>query len=101
MSDKVLLSVVISPSIEDAFVDLLLEHDVVSGFTSFAVNGHGVSAHSLSPAEKVAGHQRQLLFQTYLLQQQAHQLIDSIKQHFAGSGIHYWMTPVIDAGRVA
>ncbi len=101
MADNVLLSIVISPSIEDAFVDLLLEHDAVSGFTSFAVNGHGVSVHSLTPAEQVAGHQRQRLFQTYLPQPQAHELIDNLKQHFAGSGIHYWMIPLVGAGRVA
>ncbi len=100
MCNKVLLSIVITPSIEDAFVDLLLEHDAVKGFTSVTVNGHGVSAHSLSPAEKVVGYQRQLLFQTYLSQQNVQELINSIKQHFSDSGIHYWLTPVINTGQI-
>lgn len=100
MSNQVLLSLVVSPMVEDAVIDLLLEHDGVSGFTSYPINGHGASIHSLSPAEQVSGRQRQILFQTYLQSEQMDNLINSLKQSFSGSGIHYWVVPLHAAGRV-
>lgn len=100
MSEKVLLSMVVSPMVEDAVIDLLLEHEGVSGFTSFPINGHGASIHSLSPAEQVSGRQRQVLFQTYLQSVQMDDLIVSLKQNFSGSGIHYWAVPLHASGRI-
>lgn len=100
MSDKVLLSLVVSPLIEDAVVDQFLEHDAVSGFTSYPINGHGASIHSLSPAEQVSGRQRQILFQTYMTQPEVEALLSQLQDTFSGSGIHYWVTPLITAGRI-
>lgn len=100
MSDKVLLSLVVSPLIEDAVVDLLLEHDTVSGFTSYPINGHGASIHSLSPAEQVSGRQRQILFQSYVTQAAVEALLSQLQTTFSGSGIHYWITPLMAAGRI-
>ena len=100
MSNQVLLSLVVSPMVEDAVIDLLLEHGGVSGFTSYPINGHGASIHSLSPAEQVSGRQRQILFQTYLQSVQMDNLIASLKQTFSGSGIHYWVVPLHAAGRI-
>ena len=100
MSDKVLLSLVISPMIEDAMVDLLLESDSISGFTSFPIYGHGASIHSLSPAEQVSGRQKQILFQTHLQGMYVDELITQLKQTFVRSGIHYWVVPLQVAGRI-
>jgi len=100
MPEKVLLSLVVSPMVEDAVVDLLLENEAVSGFTSYAINGHGVSIHSLSPAEQVSGRQRQILFQTYLPSEQLDGLITQLSSTFSGSGIHYWVVPLLDSGRI-
>lgn len=100
MSEKALLSLVVSPMIEDAIVDLLLEHDGVSGFTSYPINGHGASIHSLTPAEQVTGRQRQILFQTYLDSAQINDVILQLEKAFSGSGIHYWVMPLLSAGRI-
>lgn len=97
---KVLLSLVVSPMIEDAMVDQLLEHEAVSGFTSYPINGHGASIHSLTPAEQVSGRQRQILFQTYLVSDQVDGVIKQLKEEFSGSGIHYWVVPLLDSGRI-
>ena len=86
--------------IEDAMVDLLLESDSISGFTSFPIYGHGASIHSLSPAEQVSGRQQQILFQTYLQDVYVDEVITQLKQAFAGSGIHYWIVPLQAAGRI-
>lgn len=100
LSNRFLLSLVVSPMVEDAVIDLLLEDKGVSGFTSYPINGHGASVHSLSPAEQVSGRQRQILFQTYLQSEQMNALIASLKHSFSGGGIHYWVVPLHAAGRI-
>ncbi len=99
-ANNVLLSLVVPPLLEDTLVDLLLEHNTVNGFTSHPINGHGISLHSLTPAEKVSGRQRQILFQTYLASEYCDELITNLNSHLPDSGIHYWVTPVIKAGRI-
>ena len=97
---QALLSLVVSPAIEDAMVDWLLERPEVSGFTSFPIHGHGASPRSMTLAEQVAGRRRQVLFQTHLPQAQAEALIPGLKQAFAGSGMHYWLLPLAAAGHL-
>ncbi len=100
MSEHVLLSLVVSPMIEDAIVDFLLAHEAVDGFTSYPVNGHGVSAHAMTPAEQVSGRQRQVEFKTYLGRDEVDGLMEGLKEDFSGSGIHYWVVPIVAVGRI-
>jgi len=99
-TQQTLLSIVVSPSVEDSLVDWLLEVDDVTGFTSFPVNGHGSSVHSMNLSEQVAGSRRKILFQTYLSQSQALQILDKMKQDFDNCGIHYWLTPLSAGGHL-
>ncbi len=92
---EVLLTLVLSPALSDALVDWLLEQSEVKGFISLPVNGHGGSEHAMSAAEKVAGYCRGWMVQTHLPQKQAYLLLKRLEQQFAGSDIHYWMTPLI------
>jgi hypothetical protein len=100
METQVLLSLVISPEVEDALVDWLLEQEQISGFTSLQVSGHGASPHSMSPAEQVAGRRNEVMFQSYLPELDAVALIKALEETFAGSGMHYWLTPVITSGHL-
>ncbi len=100
MENAVLLSLVISPDVEDAMVDWLLAQDQISGFTSLQVSGHGTSQHSMSVAEQVVGRRRQVMFQTYLSEVDAVALIKGLEENFAGSGMHYWLSPVITSGHL-
>jgi hypothetical protein len=100
MEATVLLSLVISPDVEDAIVDWLLEQEQISGFTSLQVSGHGTSPHSMSVAEQVVGRRRQVMFQTYMVEVDAITLIKGLEESFAGSGMHYWLTPVITSGHL-
>ena len=98
--DKVLVSLVVSPLIKDAMVDQLLTAEVVSGFSSYPINGHGTSLASLTPAEQVTGQQRQIMFQIHLAQDHVDPLLSQLTTAFSGSGIHYWVMPVQDAGHI-
>lgn len=100
MESLSLISIVVSTAIEDTIVDWLLEREEIPGFTSLPISGHGSSIRSLTMQEQVAGRKRQVLFQIYLSTQQAQTIIEALKQEFPGSGIHYWVVPVSDAGRL-
>jgi len=99
-TDQTLLSLVVSPMVEDTLVDWLLARDEVPGFTSSPANGHGSSIHSMSLAEQVSGRRRQVLFQLHLTQAQAETVIAELQRDFGDSGMHYWLTPVVASGHL-
>ncbi|MBW6454064.1 MAG: DUF3240 family protein, partial [Methyloprofundus sp.] len=47
-----------------------------------------------------AGTQRQIRFQMYIPEQKLNGLIAALKRDFSGSGIHYWVMPVLDSGYI-
>ena len=100
MSETCLFNLVVTPEVEDAVTDWLLECDEVAGFSSHTISGHGSSVHAMSLSEQVAGKRRQVLFQFYLSQSDARELLKRIKHDFRGSGMHFWLLPVLDSGHV-
>ena len=95
-----LFNLVVTPQVEDAVTDWLLERDEVVGFSSYPISGHGSSPHAMSLREQVAGKRRQILFQFYLPVDDAKELLEAVKQDFRGSGMHFWLVPVLDSGHV-
>jgi hypothetical protein len=51
-------------------------------------------------AEQVAGRRRQILFQLYLPYSEARALLEALKRDFHGSGMHFWLLPLLDSGYV-
>lgn len=98
--NECLLVLIITPSIENALVEWLLERDDVDGFSNIAISGHGASAHALTTAEQVAGRSRQVMFSMHLSEPVANQLIAAARSAFRGSGMHYWITPVLATGHI-
>lgn len=99
-TDQTLLSLVVSPLVEDTLVDWLLARDDVPGFTSFPASGHGSSVHAMSLAEQVSGRRRQVVFQLRLTRPQSESLISGLQQNFGNSGMHFWLTPVLACGHL-
>lgn len=100
MSETCLFNLVVTPEVEDAITDWLLERAEVAGFSSHPISGHGSSLHAMSLAEQVAGKRRQVLFQFYLPVADAHMLLEAVRRDFRGSGMHFWLLPVLDHGHV-
>lgn len=94
-----LLTVLVAPAIEDAVVDWLLEQDV-AGFTSMPVHGHGASPSSMALAEQVSGRSRRVMFLVHLECDAARAVTATLAAEFEGSGIHYWLTPVLEGGHL-
>lgn len=97
--DTCLLTVIVAPAIEDAVVDWLLEQDV-AGFTSMPVRGHGASPRSMALGEQVTGRSHRVMFQAHLDCDAARALAATLAREFEGSGIHYWLTPVLEGGHL-
>lgn len=100
MNEHCLVSLVVTPEVEAPVTDWLLARENVRGFTSFPIAGHGTSIHSMSLAEQVAGKRRQIMFQLHLPIADGMSLIAAIKSAFSGSGMHYWLSPVLEAGHM-
>jgi hypothetical protein len=85
---------------EEAMVDCLLDMEIAQGFISFPVNGHHHNSQDLSLVEQVIGRQRRIRFQIHVDKKNLAALLSRIKTEFSGSGIQYWITPVIEHGEI-
>jgi len=93
-----LVTLNIPPSLEEMMVDSLLLLEAEHGFTSFPVSAHHHDNKGLSLAEQVTGRQRRIRFQMYVPVQELPALLEQLRQEFSGSGIQYWVLPVIENG---
>ena len=100
MTDRSLLTLIVPVSLEEVLVDWLLENAPEHGFCSFPVNGHSASHRGLTVAEQVSGRKRQMRFEVHAPDAEAQSLVEGLKQQFPGVGMHYWLTPLRDAGQV-
>lgn len=95
-----LLTLFVPPSIEETLVDWLLEHASIEGFSSAEAFGHGARQNGMSLLEQVTGRQRRVQFLIHLKRDQAERILDELRSTFAGVGLHYFLTPLLDAGRL-
>jgi len=100
MNENCLLNLVVSPQAESAVTDWLLARDDIPGFSTLAIAGHGSSEHAMTLAEQVAGKRRQVMFKLLLPCADANRVLEAIQRQFAGSGMHYWLQPVIASGHL-
>ncbi|MEE9337210.1 MAG: DUF3240 family protein [Methylococcaceae bacterium] len=85
-------------SLEEAIVDCLLTFEAEQGFSSVPINAHDHRNEGLSLAEQVTGRQQRIRFQMTIEKQDLTTLINRLKTNFSGSGINYWVTPIVDKG---
>jgi len=95
-----MLNLICPPSLEAAIVEWLLEQGDIPGFSSLPIAGHGSSEHSMTLAEQVTGRSRRVMFLIQLPQPVAERVLDDLASAFHGSGLHFWLTPVIRAGHL-
>ena len=99
MSACFLLTLIVPPGLEEPLVDWLLELESAYGFSSFPVSGHSSRQEGLTLAEQVIGRKRQVRFEIALPEGEWRPLIERLRHDFAGTGIHYWVTPLLERGR--
>lgn len=95
-----LVTLNVPPALEEVIVDCLLTFEFEHGFSSLGVNAHDHKNEGLSLAEQVSGRQKRVRFQMYIAQQHLALLLARLKAEFSGSGLHYWVLPVIESGYI-
>lgn len=96
------LTIVLPRSLEENLVDHLLQHpELVAGFTTTQVEGHGQAVPLRGTAEEVRGRSRRVQVQIVLNGADARTLVDHLKAELPNPEVAYWMLPVLDFGRFA
>lgn len=95
-----LLNIISLPTVEDALIDWLLERSDITGFSSVEVNGHGSSVAGLSLLEQVVGHQKHVQFIVHTDTEVSARMIEQLRQKFPDAGLHYFLVPLLEAGKI-
>jgi hypothetical protein len=96
----VLLVLIAPPELEEPLIDWLLERDAISGFTGLPAYGHSRNHGRYSLLEQVSGRQRRAIFQVQAETDEAQSLLGALRTEFSGTGLHYWVLPLIEAGHL-
>ncbi len=96
------LTLVCHKSMEERLVDHLLSHpEWVGGFSVNQIDGHSLKEKLPSMLEQVRGRSQRLEIRCVMNLQDARALIEHLKSLEANNEIAYWLTPVIEFGRLA
>jgi hypothetical protein len=88
-------------AIEEKLLDLLLMSPNMTVFTSTATSAHGLAHVALGQTEQVLGRAHATEIQVIFTAADQAALLEVLRQQFAGAGLRYWVTPVIEAGEIA
>jgi hypothetical protein len=100
MSD-LCLTLLCPPALEERVLDTLLMIPEIVLFSSSRAAVHGVHPERLSASEQVLGLAVMTQIQALLHEADRTRLLARLKDSFAGTGLRYWLTPVIETGEFA
>lgn len=95
------LTLICPPAVEEKLLDLLLLSPNATVFTSTATAAHGLAHEYLDQTERVLGRARATEIQVIFAAADKSALLEAIRQQFAGAGLRYWVTTVVEAGEIA
>ena len=91
-------SLLCPPAVEEKLLDALLLRYADELFTSVPTFAHGVAHGALSSSEQVLGRASNVLVQILLSRPEWVELRGVLASEFAGTGIRWWLTPVLEEG---
>ena len=94
------LTLLCPPAIEEKLLDLLLLSPNATVFTSAPIAAHGLAHENLDQTEQVMGRARATEIQVLIAAADKTTLLEHIRQQFAGTGLRYWVTTVVEAGEI-
>lgn len=98
---EILLTLIVPADVARQVEDLLLEHpELVSGFTSRPVAGHGSAVQLVEPAELVSGHSPRMQVQTVGEESRMQAVLALLRDRLPHANIFYWLMPVLESGRI-
>lgn len=97
-----LLTLVFPLSLEEEVIGLLLEHPQwASRFVCFRADGHGQAMPLSGSAELVRGRTPRLIVQMIVVRGEVHTLLAELRQSVASPEVAYWLTDLVEWGRLA
>ncbi len=97
---KFCLTLLSPPSIEEKLLDLLLDAVGNEVFTSVPAFSHGLSHSRLSNEEQVMGRSASAQFQIIVTEQEMTALLQRMRDEFRGTGLRYWVSPLVTEGEI-
>lgn len=94
------LTILCPPAVEEKLLDLLLLLPAAAVFTSAPTAAHGLAFGNLNQTEQVLGRAFATQVQVVIPIADKINLLGSIQTQFAGAGLRYWISPVIEAGEI-
>jgi len=95
------LTLLCPSAVEEKLLDLLLMSPDLKLFTSAPIAAHGLSFGGFNQTEQVLGRAFATQVQVLLDADDKTALLENIREQFSGTGLRYWLTPVIEAGEIA
>lgn len=92
------LTLLVPPAIQERLLDALLMTAQIALFTSTPAAAHGLAHHRMSTNEQVLGLAVMTQVQVLLALSDRDAVLASLAEQFSGSGLRYWMTPVLGTG---
>lgn len=100
MSD-IMLTLAIPLDIAQQVEDILLEHpELIRGFSTATVAGHGSAVRLLQPADLVSGHAPRREIRTVGEEEKLRAALDLLRRRLPHARIFYWLAPVLECGRI-
>lgn len=97
---EICLTLLCPSTLEEKLLDMLLISPEINMFTSSQTAAHGLSHARLNASEQVLGRAFVTQIQVLLLLKDQALILTKVQQQFAGTGLRYWITPVIAAGEI-
>lgn len=94
------LTLLCPPAIEEKLLDLLLLSTTPMVFTSTPTAAHGLAHEYLDQTEQVLGRARATKVQVIFTAADKAALLEALHREFAGAGMRYWLTTVVETGEI-
>ena len=95
------LTLLCPPGLEEKLLDLLLMSPDAAVFTSAPTAAHGLAFGRLSATEQVLGRALATQVQVLLADEDKASVLSAIRREFAGVGLRYWVSPILEKGELA
>jgi len=97
MQNDFLLSLIAPVEMKDDLVDVLMEQEIISGFTLFEANGFSKLHSQFNAKEQVEGYRRFYKFEIMHKLQNQTALLDSLRPLCKPSNVRYWIHQLTQA----
>lgn len=95
------INLICTPSIGGKLLDLLLMSPATIAFTSKPTAAHGLPPSRLNQSEQVLGRAEAVEVKVLTDAAGKAALLENIRRDFAGTGLRYWVAPVLESGELA